>query len=1178
MRVIEGRLILNATDLSRFLACDHLTQLELLAARGERLPRRVSEMTRLLGEFGARHEEEMLRRYEHQGLSIKRFSDDVAKSAATVVELEDAAHGTEQAMRDGYDVIYQPVFFDGEWLGRADFLCKVARPSALGAHSYEVADAKLARHVRAEALLQLSEYSRHVARLQGVSPEWMHLLLGDGTDQAHLVSDFSAYHENVRRQLLVAVADGRATYPMKVPHCGICEYADHCDARRHDDDHLSTVARMRRDQLRKLESEGVRTVAQLAVLSPEVRIPRLQEATLEGLRCQASLQVRGRTLRDAVPLVELIAESTPGFGLAALPPPSRGDVFFDMEGDPLARDPALEYLFGAVTVDKGAPEYQRWLGHDAAEERRAFEQFIDWVMQRLETYPNMHIYHYAPYERTALLSLMGRHATRETQIDMLLRRGVLVDLYRVVRQGIRLSAESYGLKEVERLYMAPREESVSDAEGSVVAYERWLCSGETPETREQHLLDEIVEYNRVDCTSTWMLREWLEGQRENWERTFGEPLPRPSPRETKASEQLEDATSATEDLRRRLTEDIPDEPEHRSDAQQATWLLAQLLGYHRREDKVEWWRYFGQLEMTHEELEDDAYALGPLRSRGPVDNGEAARVFRYTFEPQEHKIREQAEVKSLPVPEGHNDAPAAGRVVDIDNVQGVVDIRRPAKSMEGPEPEFLISGGPIGRTGHAKALREVGEWVHAHGIDALGAHRAARDLLLRLRPRLRSGHEGPLRQPGESAEEAAVRVGVEQLDHSCLPIQGPPGAGKTYTAARVAVQLARRGRRVAVTATAHKAIANLLDEAADAARESNESFGILQRGGDGDWCSDPDVLKVEKTDEVVAALSEKDVRIVGGTTWLWVHEAVAGAFDTLIVDEAGQMSLADVVAVSRCAQNIVLVGDPRQLAQVVQGAHPKGSAVSALEHLLGNELTVGEDRGIFLDRTWRMAPAVCSFVSTAFYEDRLHPVETCEQQAILMREAELTGLRLHSVAHTSDRTYSEAEASAVAGMIRFLLQGSWRDQHGAVRRLTLNDILVVAPYNAHVACLQHLLPTGARVGTVDKFQGQEAAVSIFSMATSSTDDLPRNLEFLYSMNRLNVAVSRARCLSVLVCSPQLLSARCHTPEQMRLVNALCRYEQMALSWVPSEAGAPRGQSPGLPEHESPAQQLLIAQC
>src|ERR1700736_3194602 len=413
-KLIDGRLILTATDLSNFLACDHLTQLSHRAALGEDLPRSESEMTALLSEAGARHEDDTLRSLVQSGRSIKRFADDVSRSASTAAELERAAAETLQAMHDGWDVIYQPTFFHGGWVGRADFLFKVDVPSELGAHSYEVADAKLARHVRAEALLQLSEYSFQVARLQGRAPERMRVLLGDGSERSHLVSDFAAYHMSVRQQLLEAV-HGARTYPLKVAHCKVCVYADLCESKRRADDHLSLVARMRRDQIHKLESVRVDTLTVLARLPEDVTVPRLAATTLETLRLQASLQLRGRDVAGGAPLVELLHEDTPGLGLAALPAPSPGDVFFDMEGDPLAREQPLEYLFGAVTVEAGESRYHSWLGHDTREEKAAFEGFMDWLMARLAPHPDMHVYHYAAYERSALLNLMGRDRSRAAE-------------------------------------------------------------------------------------------------------------------------------------------------------------------------------------------------------------------------------------------------------------------------------------------------------------------------------------------------------------------------------------------------------------------------------------------------------------------------------------------------------------------------------------------------------------------------------------------------------------------------------------------------------------------------------------------------------------------------------------------------------------------------------------------
>ncbi|HSD77915.1 MAG TPA: DEAD/DEAH box helicase, partial [Solirubrobacteraceae bacterium] len=292
---------------------------------------------------------------------------------------------------------------------------------------------------------------------------------------------------------------------------------------------------------------------------------------------------------------------------------------------------------------------------------------------------------------------------------------------------------------------------------------------------------------------------------------------------------------------------------------------------------------------------------------------------------------------------------------------------------------------------------------------------------------------------------------------------------------------------------------------------------------------------------------DADLDLLAGTAWLSAREEMCTAVDVLFVDEAGQMALADAIAVAQGARSIVLLGDPQQLAHVSQGTHPHRSGVSVLRHVLGDDDTVPPDRGVFLDRSWRMHPAVCRFVSQTMYEGRLTSIEPCALQAIDAPGLAGAGLRLLTVEHEDNRQHSVEEARAIAAELdRLLAGGRWTDRDGAPHDLTLADVLVVAPYNAQVRCLRAALPDGARVGTVDKFQGQEAPVVFFSMTSSSGDDVPRGMDFLFSRNRLNVAVSRAMALTVIACSPRLMWTRCGTVEQMQLVNLLCRFADEAL--------------------------------
>ena len=376
-------------------------------------------------------------------------------------------------------------------------------------------------------------------------------------------------------------------------------------------------------------------------------------------------------------------------------------------------------------------------------------------------------------------------------------------------------------------------------------------------------------------------------------------------------------------------------------------------------------------------------------------------------------------------------------------------------------------------------------------------------------------------------------------------MQGPPGAGKTYTAARAILGLVADGRKVGITAFTHSAIGNLVRAVIEAAEDACTPVRIVQKISKDEQGVDHEFVETHDTNApVFDALASAE--IVAGTAWLFAREEFAGSVDTLVVDEAGQLSLANVVAVAPAARNVVLVGDPQQLAQPSKGTHPDGAGVSAMEHILDGEATIPAQLGMFLDVTWRMHPEVCEFISEQVYDGRLHSrPETASQTIADGPLVAGAGLRWLPVEHERNRTSSTEEASALADVYEALMGRTWVDADGESVAIGAEDVLVVAPYNAQVHELAMHLPDGARVGTVDKFQGQEAAVVLVSLAASSAEDVSRGMDFLYSKNRLNVAVSRAKALCVVAASPRLLAVECHTIEQMRLANMLCRYVELA---------------------------------
>jgi predicted RecB family nuclease len=1097
----DGSLILSPSDLNNFLECEHLSRLDLAVAHGE-LTRPVADnpQAQLIRRKGEEHEKAYLASLRGVGKDV--FLVDHGDSSP------DAAAATQEAMRRGAEVIYQAMFVDDGWLGYADFVERVERPSALGSFSYEVADTKLARTTKPHFLLQLCFYTEQVGRIQGVLPERMHVVLGTNERASFRVRDFDAYYRRVQRRFLAWLDEQPETYPHPVEHCPVCTWNAICTQKWIDDDHLSLVAHMRRAWTAKLGEAGITTLAALA-LAPADADVSLRQDILGRLREQAELQYRHRLSGEHE---YRLLPPAPGRGLALLPRPSEGDVFFDMEGDPFFEGGrGLEYLFGVVSLEDGEPRFQAFWAHDRIEEKRAFEQLVDFLIRRLERYPDMHVYHYAHYEPSAVRRLMGEHATREDEVDHLLRREVFVDLYRVVEQSVRISQPRYGLKQVEAFYLPPRQEEVSAGEDSILMFEEWLQTGDAT------LLEAIERYNEVDCRSTTGLRDWLLGRRtEAGVTVWREPPP--------VRELSEEAAEAVEE-RERLKESLLDGAKE----DDARWLAAHLLEYHRREDKPVWWAYFRRRELSPTELVDDSEAIGDLSPADvPAESLKRSLVHTLTFSPQQHKL-EPGEVVD---PETER----AEEIIEIDDERGFVRLRRGPSRKDDPLPRALIPGGPWDTRYQRSALRRVGQTI----VAGHAWYRALQDLLARERPRVRGLEPGMPLQAGSADLEEAKRL-VSRLDASHLFIQGPPGSGKTWTGARLIVRLLRQRMRVGVAAPSHKAIHNLLAEIERAAIAEGVRFRGLKKCGAGEET----VYKgggLIRNARQLANFIDPGVHVLAGTAWLFAREELDSTLDYLFVDEAGQVSLADAVAMGTAARNLVLLGDPLQLAQVSQGTHPGGSGRSVLEHLLGTEPTIPLDRGLFLDLTWRMHPDICGFVSEIVYDGRLKPAPCRERQSL---EAIGAGIRYVPVEHEARSQASPEEAGRIRAEIERLEGRRYTDADGQTRPLGHADILVVAPYNAQVRTLRAALPDTVRVGTVDKFQGQEAPIVFYSTASSSGADLPRHLEFLFSRNRLNVAISRAQCLAIVVGSPRLLDIRCRTVEQMRMVNALCRLVETA---------------------------------
>ena len=1023
---------------------------------------------------------------------------------------------TRDAISSGADVIYQAVLLDELWRGDADFLIKCDTPSVFGDFSYEVLDSKLARTAEPKHIMQLCVYSELLGKLQGTSPVNMYLFLGDGERYSFKASDFFYCYSRAKQRFETYIQNLPArSYPEPCHHCHICQWHADCKAKWDADNHLSLVANIQRPQIDALRAQKIDTLAALADAPPTTTIPNLNSEAFHRLRAQAALQHRSATTGENH--YEILSCPS-GKGFSRMPIADDGDLFFDMEGDPLYPH-GLEYLFGVFYVKDGEKIFKPFWAHDHKAEKQTFKRFMGFLEEHLARYPNAHIYHYNHYETTALKRLACRHAVCEEALDMLLRKQQFVDLYLVVREGIRVSEPSYSLKNLETFYMSKRDQAITTAADSIALYNEWR------QTDNKQLLQDIAEYNKADCVSTYLLRNWLHSLKpENtpWFKSAAENI---------EEEQIErkDWELEYEEYQSRLGME-----EDRVDKTQE--LLAYLLEFHRREAKVAWWNCFERQNKLPGELIDDAECLGGLEQQGAPESEKRSLIYTYRFPAQECKLEAGFSVLNIET------LKTAGTLIGLDINAGIAKIKRGVS--QDPLPTSLSIGPPMPID--SKLVRTAIYGYADHVLEERHDKHVGKELLAKNLPHMRGRQAG---QPIIDSQDlqAGMLEAILELDHSYLVVQGPPGAGKTFVSSHMIVDLMQRGKKIGITSNSHMAIHNLLSKVEALAAEKGVQFrGVKKASGNRgkSHYQGSMISNQTKTAEI-----DRSADLFAGTVWAFAHEHLIDCLDYLFIDEAGQVATANVIAMAHATQNIILVGDQMQLTQPVQGTHTGEAGLSVLDFLLGVHATIPAERGIFLGQSYRMRSSICSFVSDAFYDGRLSAHESTAKRNLDLQDVNLPneGIVMIPAHHHGCSQQSIEEGEIIEKYYKQLLGQTFTDNDASPRPITEKDILVATPYNAQVNYLRSVLPAGATVGTVDMLQGQEAPIVLISMVTSSTEYMPRNMEFLYSRNRLNVAISRAQCLAVVVANPQLLETPCNTVGQMKLVNTFCYLADYAVN-------------------------------
>ncbi|MFJ4208490.1 TM0106 family RecB-like putative nuclease [Paenarthrobacter sp. NPDC089675] len=1079
-----------------------------------------------------------------------------------------------EALRAGADIVFQAAFFDGVFHGRSDFLVK--RPGG----TYAVFDTKLARHAKVTALLQLAAYGDQLLKA-GITPDpVVTLVLGNRVHSDHPLAEILPVFKE-RRERFLRMTSTRIGEPEPVqwgdPRYTACGRCDYCAEQvlLHRD--LLKVAGMRISRRKKLIEAGITTIDDLAALPPE------GDHTLLRLREQARLQTGTGNPDGTVHYTDKAGESKsvsynvlPDNTLGRLPAPDPGDIFFDFEGDPLWQDPVtgkwgLEYLFGVVETPEdpeAAPVFRPFWAHSRPEEGQAFVDFLDYVDKRRAQYPGMHIYHYAAYEKTALRNLSLTHVVGETAVDDLLRQGVLVDLYDTVRHSIRVSENSYSIKKLEPLYMGRhlRSGDVTDAGASVVAYADYCTARDNGQAEQAAaILESIRDYNEYDCLSTLELRNWLLAR--GAERGIVPGGAEASPVDAESTPEPAKYQAAPEEQALFEYLDGLSDHERASADSRAIGIVAAGVGYHRREDKQYWWGHFDRLEKPTSQWDDgrDLFIVDHAQVlkdwAKPTPKSNPARILKLAGRSGDGAGLEVGKkyfrMYGPPLPDAlvAKESSVLGRsgwdgteVVETgeeDDFEFVIvkeGLRNDSSEFR-QLPMALTPSQPIFTTGQKAALAALAarlrnslpEWPKQPALD----------IVRRQPPRLATREALPPVGAGPDGYIDAITDAVKDLDNSYLAVQGPPGSGKTYVGAHVLARLVDEGWKVGVVAQSHAVVEHMLCAAVEKAGVDPERVAKEVKH------NDPLPWKRCAKADVEGILAKPGGALIGGTAWTMVGASVPeGSLDLLVIDEAGQFSLANTMAVSRATKRLLLLGDPQQLPQVSQGTHPEPVDESALGWLSEGYNTLPPNLGYFLAHSWRMHPALCDAVSDLSYDGRLEAAPAAAKRHL---EGARPGIACVYVDHTGNSTSSPEEAAEVVRQVQAHLGLQWLDpEEDGPRPLDETGILVVAAYNAQVQLIKHQLREAGlgsvRVGTVDKFQGQEAPVVIVSMAASAAGEVPRGMEFLLSRNRINVAVSRAKWRAVVVRSPELTSYLPTHPEGLENLGgfvALCQRAQDA---------------------------------
>ena len=1133
MKINKGKFFISPSDLNNFVACKFTIKNEIKFHNKEisKIAERVND--KLWKEMGIEHEKK----------HFKLLKDKYKKSITIKSDLDEKHRFNEtiRAMEKGHDLIYHAYLVDGDLRGEADFLIKCDTPSDLGDYSYEVYDTKITRNLRPRHVTQITAYSDMLGKIQKLLPKKMYLIDGSDVEHSFKTIEYIDLLNHGKKEFIKFLSniDKEKIYPEKCSYCNLCDWKDECDKIWEEDNYVNLVAGTNKSQIEKLKKNKVRTVEQLAKTKLVATDLKINSESFTKIKSQAQLQEEKRkTGEDKI----IFLDPDYGKGFYKLPKPDDGDVFYDIEGYP-RMDRPFEYLHGLYYKDNGKLKFKDlWAKKfDRESEKNIFIELINFFEKRFEKYPNAHIYHYAPYEKRAIRELATVYSSEFPKGDIvnddLLRKEKYVDLFSIASQSIRTSERDMSLKSIEKFYNFERKADIVKADDSVIKYEHWIA------TKSEKYKKDIISYNEEDCISTYQLREFLVKNKPESIDWFVKP------EEIKKEPNKYRKKTENKISREDIEIDLIERLEKKKNKQNHSLVenLQNLVGFHWRDKKPDLWDVFDRAEKSHLELEDDTECIANcvLKSKEPktINTG---YIFSYRFPDQNYKLKKGSSVFDVHAKKEIGSVSSIKEKLDKNILEVFCPKKKDRKGNLYPVPNLpsLITVGkgyPPTTTQHELALHKfIEDYIQNDGKN----YKSIMDMLKRNNPDINGlKKDSVLIDPDNDLNSQSIKI-VKDLNSSYLTIQGPPGTGKTYTSASMIIALIKDGKRVGVTSNSHEAIKTLLVEIEkQASLPENKEFTFkgFRKAKSGE----------EKTEwQYITDANKKpedlnDYSLYAGTSWFFVNPQMHQSLDYLFIDEAGQVALGTTIANATSAKNLVLIGDQMQLSQPTRAKHNGYARKSSLDFVLENLDTIPPEKGIFLNTTRRLNEKICSFISNSFYESRLTSHNDANLRSVKLKLDPIKdeGIFYVPIDHNGCSQRSDEEADLVEKAFNKIIGKEFKvgDKKG---KISPKDIMVVAPYNAQANNIREKLnkkyQDDIKVGTIDLFQGQEAKVVLISMTTSDVESLPRHKDFFFSRNRLNVAISRAQCVAIIIFNENLLLASTNSIEEMKLINNFCK--------------------------------------